>query len=182
MSWRALVDRLSFEHRQHAYTRVAAQALEEYELGLNEALTLPSRIAAAHQFIRRQNMAKANEVVKRAAKMMGTRHAELNVITGDEQITIASVDTGTNTVHCSDGWCQHVVGLGRELAIDDATQHALVRGTDVAHSGSIMSYMGTPIVFNGHVVAVLCVYGNEKRAWAEADAERLRDLTEGLRS
>lgn len=186
MSWRALVDRLTYEHRQHAYTQMGPEVLGQYEKDLNEALTAPSRVAAAHEFIRRQKLKTTRDVVQRAARMMGTTFAELNVMTDTQQITLASADTGIgvrgpdDTIPCEEGWCQHVVGLGRELAIEDATEHALVKGSEVAQSGLIVSYIGTPVLYAGHVVAVLCVYCTAKRTWSEDDAQKLRLLAESL--
>ncbi len=173
--------------RQDAYSDMKVDRLKEYLDGLDGLVTAPERVDHSETFLARYQLDQARRIAEMAAGMLHAPHAEVNIVTADEQITVAAVDRYQLVEPPiartrGEGWCQNVVALSDTLAIEDGETHPLVRETDIAKSGRIKSYLGAPIVLGDNVIGALCVYDEDARSWSEDDANRLTMLADVVSS
>ena len=81
------------------------------------------------------------------------------------------------TVPLSHSLCQHVVGSGAPLVIDDARAHPLVRDNGGVTDLGVGAYLGVPVrAPSGHVVGSLCAIDTGARAWTADDQTSLVSL------
>ncbi len=81
------------------------------------------------------------------------------------------------TVPLSHSLCQHVVGTGATLVIDDARTHPLVRDNGGVTDLGVGAYLGVPVRSpSGHVLGSLCAIDLEARSWTSADQQSLVSL------
>jgi diguanylate cyclase (GGDEF)-like protein len=83
----------------------------------------------------------------------------------------------------SHSFCQHAVGLGLPLVIEDARHDPLVADNLAVRDLSAMAYAGVPLVLeDGHAVGTLCVVDTVPRHWAERDLRILADLAAAVQA
>ncbi len=164
---------------------MAAGEHDAFMRHLDDMVTEAGRVEAAESFLERKRIDQARRVVQMAKEMLHAEHAELNIITDEEQITVTGLagQPGSSGRRFEDvhrdrtqSWCQNVVALADTLAIDDGKQHVLVMNTDVAQSGEVVSYLGAPIRVDGIPVGALCVFDPQFREWTESEVARLEQL------
>lgn len=176
MAWNSFEElRKRFGARQDAYAHVNKMQLDAYLVQLDEMIQDGDRREATKNYLAQRRYRQARRIVLMAMEMLGTPHAEVNVITDSQQITIAG-DAGPHKNPVGEGWCRNVVGLADTLAVSDGASHPMVVATPAAQDSGITSYLGTPIRANGYPVGALCVFDEEPRRWTETDAERLEML------
>ena len=74
-------------------------------------------------------------------------------------------------------FCQHVVGNGQGLRIDNAAEHPLVRDNPSIAQLGFAAYLGMPLVtMDGHVLGALCAIDKDVRVWTAAEESALADL------
>ncbi len=158
------------------------EQLQTYQMRLDQVIERSERLTLAQNYMAKTARTEAQRIVLLAMERLNSDHAQINVITRNEQVTIASTDVAVdapNSVRPRDGsWCQHVVGTGDILAIDDGTGHAMVRDTESAKTGEVAAYLGHPIRVAGEVVGALCVFDDQAREWTTEDVRRLALLAE----
>jgi len=77
----------------------------------------------------------------------------------------------------SHSFCQHVVGSGRPLIIEDARSNPLVRTNPAVEEMGIVAYAGIPLVTSaGQTVGSFCVIDHRPRAWSFDDIEALQEI------
>lgn len=154
--------------------------LTRYRKELAAEVSDPNRLAKTYgaEFASAGMRNQAQSVATMAASMLKVPTAMINVITADEQETIAKVggETIPSPIPRDESFCQHVIGTGREFAVSESTDHALVCDTKVSRSGEIISYLGVPIERSGYIVGVLCVADDQPREWSTADVGILTQL------
>jgi GAF domain-containing protein len=169
----------SFGTHQERMSKLSAEMLTHYQAGLDSAVNDPKRLAEVYgsSFASASFKAQAHSVALMAASMLKTPHAQVNIITAEQQVSVA-VAAGENPepIDCGEGYCQNVIATGREFAVDNAREHALVCDTRIAIDGDVTSYLGVPIVANNYVIGVLCVYDTKPRTWGVVDVSMLTQL------
>jgi GAF domain-containing protein len=77
----------------------------------------------------------------------------------------------------SHSFCQHVVGSGRPLIIEDARSNPLVRANPAVEQMGIVAYAGIPLVTSaGQTVGSFCAIDHRPRAWSFDDIEALQEI------
>jgi GAF domain-containing protein len=83
----------------------------------------------------------------------------------------------TRQTPLSHSFCQHVVGSGRPLVIEDARSNPLVRTNPAVAELGIVAYAGIPLVTSGgQTVGSFCVIDHRPRAWSFDDIEALQEI------
>ncbi len=168
--------------RQADYANLDEEQLQHYQLRLDQVIERNERLTMAQNYLAQTARKEAQRIAILAIERLNADHAQINVITKTDQVTIASTDVAVdapNSVRPREGsWCQHVVGTGDVLAIEDGSRHAMVRDTEEAQTGEIASYLGHPIRMRGEVVGALCVFDDQAREWTTEDVRRLGQLAE----
>lgn len=157
---------------QEDLAKLEGAMLETYkrELGLN--LNSPARLEAVYgsHFFDADRQGKLESVCKAAALILECETAAVNMITATGQIQVASSDHEVQEVPVEDGYCQHVVGLERDLTIEDGLRHALVCESRATTERGARSYLGVPLISDkGHIIGSLCCWSRYPRTWKPAE-------------
>lgn len=175
---------LDFETQQQKLARLSGDVLARYRTELDAELNDPDRLAAVYGsgFAESSTMKQAEVVALMASQMLNVPNSQINVMMPGKQTGIAAVADGiiVDTLESdgSDSFCQHVIGTGREVAVQDSTAHPLVCDTKWARNGQVVSYLGVPIANQKAVIiGVLCVFDNTFREWCAADVSMLTQLS-----
>lgn len=153
--------------------------MRAYRVELESALHDPDRLAAVYgsEFATAPVRQRLQTVVDLAAAMLRTPIASVQVITATQAIIVAAHGMEPAVVAVDDSYCSNVIGLGEDLAIEEAIGHALVCTSAFAIEGGIRAYLGVPLVNrDGHIVGTLCVCDHEPRAWHRNDVTLLAQL------
>lgn len=87
------------------------------------------------------------------------------------------------SVPLSHSLCQHVVGQGAPLVIEDARTHPLVRDNGGVTDLGVGAYLGVPVrAPTGHILGSLCAIDLDARAWTEADQRSVAALAASVES
>lgn len=77
----------------------------------------------------------------------------------------------------SNSLCEHVVGSGAPVVIDDARRHPLGRASREVCDLHLVAYMGVPLITpERQPLGCLCVADFESRTWSADEIETLRDI------
>jgi GAF domain-containing protein len=77
----------------------------------------------------------------------------------------------------SHSFCQHVVGTGKPLIVEDARTNPLVSLNPAVEAMGIIAYAGIPLVTSdGHTIGSFCVIDSRPRSWSFDDVEMLQEL------
>ena len=75
--------------------------------------------------------------------------------------------------------CQHVVGSGRPLVIDDLRLDPLTAAMPTASELGVLAYAGIPLVDGGgNRLGALCALDDKPRVWSEDEVALLRRLAD----
>jgi len=73
--------------------------------------------------------------------------------------------------------CQYAVANGKALIIEDARVHPVFKNHVAVRDGSVVAYLGTPLVDNaGNAIGTLCVFDDKPRLWSTGHVQVLSDL------
>ncbi|WP_139979517.1 SpoIIE family protein phosphatase [Nocardioides litoris] len=114
-----------------------------------------------------------------AARLVGAGSGQVSVIT-DEQTVMggsgaANASVGA-TSPAAESLCSVVVKAARPVPIPETAVDDRVRSLPPVVAGVAASYLGVPLRSGPHVVGALCVFGEQARAWSDADVAVLEDL------
>ena len=83
----------------------------------------------------------------------------------------------------SDSFCQHVVGSGEPLVVEDARIHPLLRDNLAVRDLNVVAYLGIPLKTpEGHTVGSFCAIDTVPRIWSRAEQETMYDLAGSVMS
>ena len=148
------------------------------------ALGDPARLAALHTsglLDAPGRDAAFNRLVRLAARAVGAPVVQVNLVTADMQIPIAwhapDPERWSRPVSLAYSYCQHVVTLGRPLAVADARLHPLVRDSRATTEGGLVAYLAVPLrATGGEVLGSVCVLDDEVREWSAEQIAVLEDV------
>ncbi|WP_284349258.1 GAF domain-containing protein [Roseisolibacter agri] len=146
----------------------------------------PARLAAirATGLLADERVEALERVARLAAVGLRAPLAQVNLVTDAAQVPVAAhvvpphiPDDWRTPVELSRSYCQHVVGDGAPLLIDDAPTHPRVRDNAATRDAGIGAYLGVPLrTPDAQLLGSLCVVDFEPRAWSAADLLVLDDL------
>lgn len=175
-----------FESHQQKLQRMSAEVVQRYQRELDAEISDPQRLSATYgsAFAGAETRRQTQTVVMMAASMLKVPNADAMLVMSDRQESVAAVrdyeivDPGDANAPIHDSYCKHVIGTGREFAVDDAPNHPLVCDTSFARGRNIIAYLGVPIASrDGVIVGVLCVHDSRAREWRVADVSMLTQLS-----
>jgi GAF domain-containing protein len=174
-----------FETQQSKLAKMSREVFDRYQATLKQEVADPARLEAVYgsAFANADSKRQAQVVALMASSMLSVPNAMITLILPDRQVRVANVVNGQVDTDLADdkieeSFCKHVIGTGRELAIDRSGEHALVCDTRFARSGEITSYLGVPIAnTEGIIVGVLCVFDSAERDWGVGDVGLLTQLS-----
>lgn len=169
---------MSYTDKQLAGLEGAMLATYERELGF--VLTDPARLADLYgsQFFDADVALKLNSICATACQLLETPSSEVNLVTKDQQITVASFGhRGLHRVELSSSLCQHVVGSAGPLVVGNALSHNLVCRSNVTVDGGVRAYLGVPLISaRGYVLGSLCTWMFSERVWTPTEVSMLASL------
>lgn len=123
-----------------------------------------------------------DRLTRLAVRTLGATTALVSLIDVDRQVVLsAAVAEGTwggsRETPLSHSYCQHVVGRGLPLIVEDARVHELLAGNAAIAETGAVAYAGVPLVLpDGHVLGSMCALDGEPRVWSAIEVEVLQDL------
>ena len=76
----------------------------------------------------------------------------------------------------SHSFCQHLLGPGRPLVIEDSRSSPRLAQHRAASELGIVAYVGVPLTIEGERIGAFCVADRKRRRWSARDLAVLRDL------
>ena len=122
-------------------------------------------------------------------RVLDVPFAQVNVVLGEEQHSLSSVAgdgefrswNGPRSVAVEASYCQHVIGSGEPLVVENALDHPLVRENRATREAGLGSYVGLPLKNQaGRTMATLCVADFQAREWDSRGIEALTALADLL--
>lgn len=116
-------------------------------------------------------------VLQLARRVFDVPGVALNLITEDQQLTVAAagLPVGENSLDTS--FCIHTVASGATLVVGDASGDSrFATNPLVTGPPGIRFYAGEPIVADGEPVGALCVIDSQPRGFTDADRSLLSAL------
>ena len=121
-----------------------------------------------------------------AAKMLNVPVSVITLIDKDRQLYasqtgVAPAGTSLGETSLETSFCQFAVTSRAPLRIDDAVTHPLVSSNRAVHTQNMKSYVGIPLIVDGHdAVGTLCAIDAKPRHWSDHEVGILNDLAEIL--
>lgn len=169
-----------FVSQQDRLSKLTGELLERYRREMNAEINDPDRLAEVYgtEFAGSEAQSQAQTVATMASQMLKVPGALITIVLPDRQVTIAAEGVATTDISIEDSYCSHVIGTGREFAVNNSPEHPLVCDTSFARDGTVVSYLGVPIAnYKGIVIGVLCVFDTVERHWTAADVGMLTQLS-----
>lgn len=117
-----------------------------------------------------------------AAKVSGASGAEVNIISGGSQHTLASAAGIPGGCDAHDSFCAKIIRApGRHHLVPDARADARFADSRFTVSGAITTYAASKLVTSSGVpIGTLCVFDADRRDISEAAMEVLGELAESV--
>jgi len=123
--------------------------------------------------------AAADRLTGLAARLLGTRFAQVYLVTDDHGVLTAPGASGVSLARSGPGDALGALAatLGGSLAVTDAPRDSRVAQLAPVVSGRVGSYLGVPLRrSDGELLGVLGVFDPAPRAWREPDVHVLEEL------
>lgn len=158
---------------QEDLAKLEGAMLETYQRELGLQLNDRQRLKAVYgsHFFDADRKGQLESVCAAVAQLLEVEMAAVNMITETSQVQVAcSVGPNDKAGPVVDSYCQHVVGLQRDLSVEDSLRHALVCESRATTESGIRSYLGVPLISqSGHVIGSLCCWTHHPRKWKPAE-------------
>ncbi|SDE22832.1 SpoIIE family protein phosphatase [Nocardioides lianchengensis] len=120
-----------------------------------------------------------NRLADLAARLTGAGSAQVSII-ADDQTVMGGVGDAADSVGgrspAADSLCTVTVRADGPVVVVDAAGDPRVDALPPVTSGVVGSYLGVPLVADGHTVGALCVFDRAPREWSEQDVSLLEQL------
>jgi PAS domain S-box-containing protein len=123
-----------------------------------------------------------DRLTRLASRILEAPVALVSLVDRDRQFFKSAVGFPEGWTHdretpLSHSLCQHVVGTGTPLAVEDAREHPVLAASLAIGSMGMVSYAGVPLsASDGYVLGAFCVMDARPRSWTDREVEVLRDL------
>lgn len=108
---------------------------------------------------------QAQNICTMVARLLRCPYAAVDLITGDSQVAIAARGFAAAKAPLSQSICQYVVAMGEPYVIVDASKNKRLTGVDLVANGTLVCYLGAPLVRKDQVIGALCVFDSSDRRW-----------------
>ena len=147
--------------------------------GSATVLSEPNRLAAVRRLLRLRSPEGLERLTSLAALLLGAPRAQVSLI-AELQVVAASTGITPEPVDptpAEDSLCRVTLERGAPLAIEDAVTDERVNGLSPVRNGTVVSYLGVPLVDrDGLVLGALCVHDVQPRLWSSRDVGVLGEL------
>ncbi len=120
-----------------------------------------------------------DRITRLTTRLLRVPVALLTLVDADRQLLLG-VDgpwPGARETPLTHSFCQHVVGRGAPVVVEDARNVAVLRESAAATDLNVVAYAGLPLTTpDGHVVGALCAIADGPRQWSQEDLDALADL------
>lgn len=121
-------------------------------------------------------------LVNLAAELLGVTMAEINVVSHDHTVHLATSDGHLGSVPAEHSFCSRtILREERTMIVNDAARHPVL-GSSPYVDGSlaaIRSYLGTRLVTpRGVTIGTMCVWHDQLREFVDADQRTLESLAD----
>ena len=151
--------------------------------GGDDAVSDPERLAALHATNLLDSPAERafDRITKLAARVLHAPVALISLVDSERQFFKSSVGLkepwrSARQTPLSHSFCRHTLDTGEPLVIEDARVHPLVRDNLAVRDLDAVSYAGTPLITDGHVLGTLCVLDHHPRVWTSDQIDSLEAL------
>ena len=116
-------------------------------------------------------------IVRVAAQVTGARSAEINIITGTAQHTLASTGAELSSCREEDSFCARIIEQPeRDHLVPDAGDDERFKDNPLTKAGVVLTYAASQLVTPNDVpIGTLCVYDPERK---DIDTHMMRVLSE----
>jgi GAF domain-containing protein len=123
-----------------------------------------------------------DRITRAAAAALDAPHAAMSLIDVDRQFFKSTVGMGGTSPEerqtpLERSVCQYAVANGAPLMIEDARIHPIFKNHPVVLDGSVVAYLGIPLMDDDrNAVGTLCVFDEKPRLWSTGHVQILSDL------
>lgn len=162
-----------------------SEAFAEFEMPSTSATTNnPDRLRALYAtgLLDSPPEESYDRITRAAAAALDAPHAAMSLIDADRQFFKSTVGMGVVTEEdrqttLERSVCQYAVANGAALVIEDARLHPIFKNHPVVLDGSVVAYLGIPLINDGgHAIGTLCVFDEQPRLWSTGHVQVLGDL------
>lgn len=139
----------------------------------------PVRLEAlrASGLLRRTTDQRLSHLVLVATVTLETVASELNMITADRQVYIATnPHPNPGEVGLGQSACRLVIEASEPVAVPDVLHHPVLCNFDIVKRGLFRAYLGVPIYYDGQPIGSLCTLDDQPRDWSTFDIVALNGL------
>ncbi|MEN0015425.1 MAG: diguanylate cyclase, partial [Solirubrobacteraceae bacterium] len=151
--------------------------------GARARLADPNRLAAveATQLLDREADPELDALTQAVTALVGVPRSTITLVTHDRQFFASQCgNAGTAApgieTPLSHSYCQHPATTGRELVIEDAREHPLLKDNLATTEVGLRAYVGIPLMAGGETFGVLCALDDQPRTWSQDDLGALRSV------
>ncbi|MDO9355345.1 MAG: diguanylate cyclase, partial [Solirubrobacteraceae bacterium] len=115
--------------------------------------------------------------------LVGVPRATVTLVTGDRQFFASqcgvagrSDDPTAAETPLSHSFCKHPATTGRELIVEDARVHPILKDNLATTEVGLVAYAGIPLVAGGETFGVLCAIDDKPRLWTLDELGALRSI------
>ena len=149
-----------------------------------EVIGDPARLSALHRLglLDTKPQEAFDRVTRLARQLLDVPVALITLVDKDRQYFLSQDGLAEpwatrRETPLSHSFCQHVVGRGEKLRVDNALEDELVRHNLAIAELGVVAYLGMPLVTEGGLVlGALCAIDREPRSWTARQESALADL------
>ncbi len=118
-----------------------------------------------------------------ATRIIGVPVSLISMVAGDHQFFkseygMAEPWKTERRTPLSHSFCQHVVGTGQPLIVDDARHNDELRTNLAIRDLDVIGYLGMPLRAEGRNLGSFCVIDNQPHQWTDLEIEIMRELAD----
>ncbi|HEX8394411.1 MAG TPA: PAS domain S-box protein [Longimicrobium sp.] len=153
-------------------------------VALAAVLSDPARLAAVRDVLDGGESAARSfdRLARLAARLLNVPVALVTLVTDERQVFLglSGLSEPWATLRetpLTHSFCQHVVGRGVPMAVEDARRDPLLAGNGAIPDLGVIGYAGIPLVLEGRPLGSLCAIDPRPHAWTQDELDALEDLT-----